>query len=145
MLCFSFTMKRKKERNVCDVETSISPMDWLSTLVYRLIPLPEDLQRMKDLFPDETIMQAAQPYDDLEQGRPSEDPRLLTNMLFLSFFFAVEGDKHTLQTLTYRLDWRQFCGVSLLEKLPTRSTLVTFRRTVGSAVIEAVFTDVIAR
>jgi transposase len=100
---------------------------------------------MKDLFPDETLVQAAQPYYDLDQGRPSEDPRLLTKILFLSFFFAVEGDKNTLQTLTYRLDWRQFCGLSLLEPLPARSTLVTFRRTVGPAVIEAVFTDFVER
>jgi transposase len=121
----------------------VSPMDWLSALVYRLIPLPEELQRIKDLFPDETIVQAAQPYYDLEQGCPSEDPRLLTKILFLSFFFAVEGDNNTLQALTYRLDWRQFCGLSLLEKLPARSTLVTFRRRVGPAVIETLFTGVV--
>ncbi len=77
----------------------VSPMAWISTLVYRLIPLPEDLQRMKDLFPDETLMQAAQPYDDLEQGRPSEDPRLLTNMLFLSCLFAIEGGQEHLADL----------------------------------------------
>ncbi len=123
----------------------VSPMDWISTLVCRLIPLPEDLQQMKDLFPDATLVQAAQPYDDLEQGRPSEVPRLLTKILFLSCLFAIEGDKNTLQTLTYRLDWRQFCGLSLLEKLPARSTLVTFRRTAGPAVIEAVFIDAITR
>ncbi len=110
-------------------------------LVYRLIPLPEELQRIKDLFPEETILQAAQPYYDLDQGRPSEDPRVLTHIMFLSFFFAVVGDDNTLQTLKYRLDWRQFCGLSLFEKLPARPTLVTFRRRVGPAVIEALFTD----
>ena len=123
----------------------VSPTDWLSALVYRLIPLPEELQRIKDLFPNEAVVQAAQPYYDLDQGRPSEDPRLLTKILFLSFFFAVEGDNNTLQALTYRLDWRQFCGLSLLEKLPARSTLVTFRRRVGPAVIETLFTGFVEK
>ncbi len=123
----------------------VSPIDWISDIVYRLIPLSDELQRIKDLFPEEAIVLAAQPFYDLDQGRPSEDPRLLTKILFLSFFFDVEGDRRTLERLKYGLDWRQFCGLSLFEKLPARSTLVTFRRVVGPVVIETLFTDFVEK
>ncbi len=125
------------------LQLRVSPIDWISALIYRLLPLPEELQRIKDMFPEECILEAAQPFYDLDQGRPSEDPRLLTKILFLSFFFAVEGDQNTLQTLKYRIDWLQFCGLSLCEALPDRTTLVTFRRRMGAAVIEALFMDIV--
>lgn len=114
-------------------------LDWLSEMVYRVIPLSDDLQRMKEVFPDQAGMDAVRPYYSSDMGRKSEDPVLLTNILFLSFLYDVNGDKNTLDTLNNRMDWRQFCDLRLDEALPERSTLVKFRRRVGLAVIEELF------
>ena len=114
-------------------------LDWISAFVYRILPLPPELQRIRDLFPEGQLLEVASDYYDGEMGRPSEDPILLTKIMFLSFFYNVVGDENTLLALKYRIDWRQFCGVSLFAWLPDRTTLVTFRRRVGSAVIEALF------
>lgn len=114
-------------------------LDWMSEHVYRVVPLSPKLQRIKDLFPEQRILDTACPFSDLENGRPSEDPILLTKIMFLSFLYDVKGDKNTLDTLTYRMDWRQFCDLPLDAPLPDRSTLVKFRRRVGLAVIEGVF------
>jgi transposase len=114
-------------------------LDWMSDQVYRVLPLSEELQQIKDLFPEQSILEQASPYYALEMGRPSEDPILLTKIMFLSFFYDVQGDKKTLDTLTYRIDWRQFCDLSLAAPVPDRSTLVKFRRRVGLSVIEGLF------
>ena len=74
-------------------------------------------------------------------GRPSEDPVLLAKIQFLSFFYDIEGDKNTLETLSNRIDWRQFCDLKRDAPLPERTTLVNFRRKVGLAVIEGMFRD----
>lgn len=118
-------------------------LDWISAFVYRVLPLPQDLTRINELFPEETIVEAARPFYDDEMGRPSEDPVVLIKLLFLSFFFNISGDHTILQTLKYRIDWRQFCGLSLCESLPDRTTLVKFRRRVGAAVVAAWFKDVV--
>jgi len=120
-----------------------SDIDWISALVYRVLPLSPELQRINELFPEETIVEAARPFYDDDMGRPSEDPVVLTKLLFLSFFFNISGDLNILQTLQYRIDWRQFCGLSLFDFLPDRTTLVKFRSRVGSAVIAAWFEDVV--
>jgi transposase len=114
-------------------------LDWMSEQVYRVLPLSPELQRIKDLFPEQRILEKARPYYDLGNGRPSEDPILLTKIMFLSFFDDVKGDEKTLETLTYRMDWRQFCDLPLDAPLPDRSTLVKFRRRVGLSVIEGMF------
>ncbi len=118
-------------------------VDWISAFIYCILPLPPELQRIKELFPEEKIMEVASDYYDGEMGRPSEDPILLIKIMFLSFFYHVPGDDNTLLTLKYRIDWRQFCGLSLFASLLDRTTLVKFRRRVGSAVIDAVFEDVV--
>ncbi len=116
-------------------------LDWLSAFVYRLLFLPSELQRIYELFPEDKILKVAGAFYDGEMGRPSEDPILLTKIMFLSFFYDITGDKNTLLTLKYRIDWRQFCGLSLFASLPDRTTLVKFRRRVGAAVIGALFED----
>lgn len=113
--------------------------DWMSEQVYRMLPLPSDLQRMKELFPEQTIMKTVRTEYSADMGRGSEDPVLLTKIMFLSFFYDVSGDKNTLETLTYRMDWRQFCDLRLDEPLPDRTTLVKFRRRLGLLVIEESF------
>jgi transposase len=113
--------------------------DWISQPVYRVVPLSDELQRIKELFPDEAVMEAVRPFYSNDAGRPSEDPVLLTKTLFLSFFSDVVGDANTLETLRNRLDWRQFCELRLDEPLFHRTTLVKFRRTVGLTVIETLF------
>jgi transposase len=119
-------------------------LDWMSEQVYRVVPLSPELQKMKDLFPDQRILEAAKPFYDLEAGRPSEDPILLTKIMFLSFLYDITGDEKTLETLTYRMDWRQFCDLPLDAALPNRSTLVKFRRRVGLSVIEGLFQQLLA-
>jgi transposase len=114
-------------------------LDWLSEQVYRVAPLSDDLQRMKDLFPEQAIMDAVRPYYSPDMGRQSEDPVLLSKILFLSFVYDVTGDRNTLDTLRNRIDWHQFCDLRLDEALPDRSTLVKFRRQVGLSVIERMF------
>ena len=104
-----------------------------------MIPLSPELQRIKDLFPTQCILEKARPFYALEHGRPPEDPILLTKIMFLSFLYDVKGDENTLETLTYRMDWRQFCDLPLDAPLPDRSTLVKFRRRVGLSVIEGLF------
>jgi len=116
-------------------------LDWMSEQVYRELPLSLELQRIKELFPEQAILERARPFYDLDMGRPSEDPVLLTKIMFLSFFYTVEGDENTLETLTYRMDWRQFCDLPLDAPIPDRSTLVKFRRHVGLSVIEGMFRD----
>jgi transposase len=113
--------------------------DWISQQVYRILPLSDELQRIKALFPDDTIMEAARPFYSNDMGRKSEDPVLQTKVLFLSFFYDVKGDSKTLETVKYRLDWRQFCDLRVDEAMFDRTTLVKFRRQVGLAVIEATF------
>jgi transposase len=103
--------------------------------------LSPELHRIKALFPEHTIVEMARPFYDLDLGRPSEDPVLLTKILFLSFFYAVAGDEKTLETLTYRMDWRQLWDLPLDAPIPDRSTLVKFRRHVGLVVIEGMFRD----
>ncbi len=120
-------------------------LDWISVLVYRVLPLSQELARINELFPDEVIMAAALPFYDNDMGRPSEDPVFLTKLLFLSFFFNVSGDFTILQSLTYRIDWRQFCGLSLFESLPDRTTLVKFRRQVGAVVVAHWFEDFVEK
>ena len=114
-------------------------LDWISQQVYCVLPLSEELHRMKELFPEPAIMEAARPFYSEDMGRGSEDPVLLTKIVFLSFFYDIPGDAKTLETLRYRMDWRQFCDLRLDEALPTRTTLVKFRRRVGLAVIEEMF------
>jgi len=111
----------------------------MSEQVYRVLPLAEELQRIKEIFPEQAILETAGPFYDVEDGRPSEDPVLLTKLLFLSFFYDVKGDRLTLETVTYRMDWRQFCDLPLDAPLPDRTTLVKFRRRVGLSVIEGLF------
>jgi transposase len=113
--------------------------DWISQQVYRVVPLSDELQRMKELFPEKAIMEAVRPFYSNDMGRGSEDPVLLTKTLFLSFFYDVVGDAKTLDTLRNRLDWRQFCDLRLDEDLFERTTLVKFRRGVGLVVIETLF------
>ena len=113
--------------------------DWMSEHVYRVLPLSPELQRMKDLFPEECIWEKAKPFYDMEMGRASEDPVLLTKILFLSFYYDVKGDAKTLETLTYRMDWRQFCDLPLDAPIPNRTTVVKFRRRVGLVVITGIF------
>ncbi len=114
-------------------------LDWMSEQVYRVLPLSPELQRMKELFPVECIWEKAKPFYSLDMGRASEDPILQAKTLFLSFFYDVNGDAKTLETLTYRMDWRQFCDLPLDAPIPTRTTLVKFRRRVGLSVIEGLF------
>jgi transposase len=116
----------------------------MSEQVYRVLPLSDELQRIKAFFPEQTIMEAARPFYSADMGRGSEDPVLQTKILFLSFFYGVEGDKNTLETLKYRMDWRQFCDLRLDAPLPERSTLVKFRRRVGLSVIEGIFQQFLA-
>lgn len=119
-------------------------LDWMSQQVYRVLPLSEELQRIKDLFPEQSILEKARPFYALDMGRPSEDPILLTKILFLSFFYDVTGDEKTLETLIYRMDWRQFCDLPLDAPIPDRSTLVKYRRRVGLSVIEGMFHSFLA-
>jgi transposase len=119
-------------------------LDWMSEQVYRVLPLSGELQQIKALFPTETILEIVRPYYAADMGRGSEDPILLTKIMFLSFFYAIAGDENTLETLTYRMDWRQFCDLPLDAPLPDRSTLVKFRRRVGLAVIEGIFARFLA-
>ncbi len=113
--------------------------DWMSEQVYHVLPLSQELQQIKDLFPETTIMDSVRPYYSVDMGRASEDPVLLTKIMFLSFYYDVVGDKNTLDTLTFRIDWRQFCDLSLDAPIPDRSTLVKFRRRVGLSVIQDMF------
>ncbi len=119
-------------------------LDWMSQQVYRTLPLAPELQRIKDLFPAETVLKRVRPFYADDLGRPSEDPVLLTKILFLSFFYAVEGDDNTLDMVRYRMDWRQFCDLPLDAPLPDRTTLVKFRRQVGLTVIEGMFQNLLA-
>jgi transposase len=98
----------------------------------------------KRFFPEQTIMEAARSFYSAYMGRGSEDPVLQTKILFLSFFYGIEGDKNTLETLTYRMDWWQFCDLWLDAPLPERSTLVKFRCRVGLSVIEGIFQQFLA-
>jgi hypothetical protein len=70
-------------------------LDWMSEQVYRVLPLSEELQQIKDLFPEQIILEKASPFYALDAGRPSEDPILLTKIMFLSFFYDITGDEKT--------------------------------------------------
>ena len=59
--------------------------DWFSQQVYCLLPLSEEWQRLKDLFPEQAIMEAARPFYSNDMGRGSEAPVLLTKTLFLVY------------------------------------------------------------
>jgi hypothetical protein len=70
-------------------------LDWMRAQVYRVLPLSEELQQIKDLFPEQSILEKASSFYALDMGRPSEDPILLTKIMFLSFFYDVNGDEKT--------------------------------------------------
>ena len=40
--------------------------DWMSDQVYRVLPLSEELQRIKEIFPEQAILEAARPCYDVE-------------------------------------------------------------------------------
>lgn len=118
-------------------------IDFFSGQVYDKLPLSKELARIKELFPENKIMKEASKFYDLSIGAPSEDPVLLTKILFLSFYYDVKGDKKTLETLKYRIDWKQFCDLELDAELPDRTTLVKFRQKMGLNVIEIIFHDLL--
>jgi len=120
-----------------------SIIDWISAWVYRLLPLPPELQRISEVFPEAHLLDVVTRFYDGEMGRPSEDPILLLKIMFLSFYHDIKGDENILATLKYRIDWRQFCGLSLFAALPTRTTLVKFRGRVGPTVIAALFEQIV--
>jgi transposase len=119
-------------------------LDWISEHVYRVLPLSGELQQIKALFPERTIMERVRPSYSADMGRGSEDPVLQTKIMFLAFLYAIDGDENTLETLRYRMDWRQFCDLPLDAPSPDRTTLVKFRRRVGLAVIEGLFEQFLA-
>ncbi|MEJ2117839.1 MAG: hypothetical protein P8Y36_08020 [Alphaproteobacteria bacterium] len=43
--------------------------DWFSQQVYRVVPLSDELQRLKDIFPEEAVMEAARPFYSNDMGR----------------------------------------------------------------------------
>ena len=53
-------------------------LDWMSEQVYRVLPVNDELQRIKALFPERTIMEIVRPYYSVDIGRDSEDPVLLS-------------------------------------------------------------------
>jgi hypothetical protein len=65
-------------------------LDWMSEQVSRVLPLSEELQQSKDLFPEQSILEKARPFYALDTGRPSGDPILLTKIMFLSFFYRCQ-------------------------------------------------------
>ena len=60
-------------------------LDWMSEQVYRVLPLSDELQRIKELFPEQTIMEAARPFYSADMGRGSEDPVLQSKIMKCSF------------------------------------------------------------
>ncbi len=120
-------------------------LDSISAQTYKAVRLSPELQRIKELFPCEVVMDLCTEFYHPSLGKPSEDPVLLTKMMFLSFYADVKGDRNTLDTLANRLDWLQFCDVPLTAELPHRTTLVTFRRNLGLTVIEGLFKDFLSR
>lgn len=120
-------------------------IDDISRQAFNQAKYPEWLDTYKALLPEDVILEAARPYYSEDMGRSSEDPILLTKVMFLSFLFDVEGDDNTIDTLAQRLDWLQFCDLSIGEDLFDRTTLVKFRRAMGLVVIMALFTDLLTR
>ncbi len=117
----------------------------VSRLAYQLEPLPEWLVTFKALIPEDQIVEAARPFYSEDMGRSSEDPVLLTKTIFLSFLFNVNGDDKTIDTLAQRLDWLQFCDLSVGDPLFERTTLVKFRRALGPVVIAVLFANLLQR
>ncbi len=61
-------------------------LDWMSAFVYRLLSLPSELQRIDELFPEDTILEVAGAFYDEKIGLSSDEPVFLTKIIFLSFF-----------------------------------------------------------
>jgi transposase len=116
-----------------------------SWLAFQLAPMPELLATFKTLIPEAVIIGVAKPFYSEDMGRGSEDPVLLTKVIFLSFLFNIKGDETIIDTLAQRLDWLQFCDLSIGDKLFDRTTLVKFRRTLGPLVITALFANLLDR
>lgn len=64
-------------------------LDWMSQQVYRVVPLSEELQRIKDLFPEQSILEQAGPFYALDMGRPSEAPILLTKIQLRNYLLKM--------------------------------------------------------
>ncbi|MCP4704477.1 MAG: hypothetical protein GY865_07690 [candidate division Zixibacteria bacterium] len=90
-------------------------------------------------------MKKRDPYYSEGMGRGSEDPVLLTKVIFLSFLFDIKGDDNIINTLAQRLDWLQFCDLSIGDPLFDRTTLVKFRRALGPMLIATLFVDLLER
>lgn len=116
-----------------------------SWFAYQLDPLPDWLVTFKTLIPEDEIIEAARPFYSEDMGRNSEDPILLTKTIFLSFLFDEKGDDKTIDALSHRLDWLQFCDLSIGDPLFDRSTLVKFRRALGPVVITVLFVSLLER
>ena len=37
-------------------------LDWMSEQIYRIVPMSSELQRIKALFPEQTILNVVRPY-----------------------------------------------------------------------------------
>jgi hypothetical protein len=61
-------------------------LEWMRGPGSQGFPWSPERQRINALFPEQNLLKKARPFYDLERGRPSEAPLLLTKILFLSFF-----------------------------------------------------------
>lgn len=116
-----------------------------SIIVYnKMIPSNSILREIKKWIDFSFIYEEVKDFYAPYLGRPSEDPVRLIKAELLKVMFNIKGDDELLSEISDRASFREFLDIDLDETLWDRTTLVKFRKKLGSHLTEKLLLNVIA-
>lgn len=78
-------------------------------------------------------------------GHVSEDPIVITKMMFLLFYDDIKSERELMRIIPERLDYMWFLGMGLDDEVPDHSVLSKARRRWGKEVFESFFVKVVGQ
>ncbi|MBV7275568.1 transposase [Clostridium sp. PL3] len=127
-------MLRKKSHPLSDESMNI---------YNKMIPKSSILREIKKYIDFNFIYEEVKNFYDPYLGRPSEDPIRLVKAELLKVMFNLRGDDELLAEISDRASFREFLDINLDEALWDRSTLVKFRKKLGSKTTDKLLSKVI--